>query len=48
MQEADWIQQAAQEASQDEEEEELIPNEFYCAVCDKSFKSQKALANHER
>lgn len=46
VQEADWIQQAGQ---QEEEEEELIPlDDFYCPLCDKSFKSQKALANHER
>ena len=48
MPEADWLQHSAQEASQDEEEEESIPDDFYCPVCDKSFKSQKALANHER
>lgn len=47
VQEADWIQQEAEQ--QEEEEEEPIPlDDFYCPVCDKSFKSQKALANHER
>lgn len=50
VQEADWIQQAGQDTEQQEEEdEEDIPlDDFYCPVCDKSFKSQKALANHER
>lgn len=48
VQEADWIQQGNQETEQLEEEEESIPDDFYCPLCDKSFKSQKALANHER
>ena len=49
VQEADWILQDGQEDEQQEEEEEAIPlDDFYCPVCDKSFKSQKALVNHER
>ena len=49
VQEADWIQQPSQHPEQEEEEEEPIPvDDFYCPLCDKSFKSQKALANHER
>lgn len=49
VQEADWIQQPSQHPDQEEEEEEPIPlDDFYCPLCDKSFKSQKALANHER
>ena len=48
VQEADWIQQGSQQGEQQEEEEESIPDDFYCPLCDKSFKSQKALANHER
>jgi len=48
VQEAEWIRQGGEEANQEEEEEESIPDDFYCPLCDKSFKSQKALANHER
>lgn len=49
VQEADWIQQPSHHPEQEEEEEEPIPlDDFYCPLCDKSFKSQKALANHER
>jgi len=48
VQEAEWIRQGGEEATQEEEEEESIPDDFYCPLCDKSFKSQKALANHER
>lgn len=48
MQEAEWIRQGGEEPTQEEEEEESIPDDFYCLLCDKSFKSQKALANHER
>ncbi len=48
MQEAEWIRQGGEEATHEEEEEESIPDDFYCPLCDKSFKSQKALANHER
>lgn len=48
MQEAGWIRQGGEEAIQEVEEEESIPDDFYCPLCDKSFKSQKALANHER
>ena len=48
MQEAEWIRQGGEEVTQEEEEEESIPDDFYCPLCDKSFKSQKALANHER
>lgn len=48
VQEADWLLQGGEEANQEEEEEESIPDDLYCPLCDKSFKSQKALANHER
>lgn len=48
VQEAEWIRHGGEEAAQEEEEEESIPDDFYCPVCDKSFKSDKALANHER
>jgi hypothetical protein len=48
VQDAEWIRQGGEEATQEEEEEESIPDDFYCPLCDKSFKSQKALANHER
>ena len=48
VQEAEWIRQGGEEPTQEEEEEESIPDDFYCLLCDKSFKSQKALANHER
>lgn len=48
MQEAEWVRHGGEEAAQEEEEEESIPDDFYCPVCDKSFKSNKALANHER
>jgi len=48
VQEADWIRQGGQQTAQEEEEEESIPDNFYCILCNKSFKSQKALANHER
>lgn len=49
VQEADWLQAGQDTEQQEEEEQEDIPlDDFYCPVCDKSFKSQKALANHER
>lgn len=48
VQDAEWIREGGEEATQEEEEEESIPDDFYCPLCDKSFKSQKALANHER
>ena len=48
VQEAEWIRQGGEEATQEEEEEESIPDDFYCPLCDKSFKSHKGLANHER
>ena len=48
VQEAEWIRHGGEEAAQEEEEEESIPDDFYCPVCDKPFKSNKALANHER
>ncbi len=38
--------------TQIDEQEELLEEEegeeFYCVACDKSFKSQKQLANHQR
>ena len=46
VQEADWINQAAQEGSEEEQEPASIPDELYCALCDNSFKCQNALVNH--
>ena len=34
--------------SYDEEEEEQEIEEFFCVACDKSFKSEKQLQNHEK
>ena len=48
VEEAEWINQAAQEGSEEEQELVSIPDELYCPLCDKSFKSQNALVNHER
>lgn len=47
--EAAWAQ-AEEEGLEDEEEDVLgdLPQELYCPACDKSFRSQNALANHER
>ena len=49
LQEAEWLQaQQSDEGSDVLSEEEWVQDEFYCAVCDKVFKSDRALANHER
>ncbi|GAX82273.1 hypothetical protein CEUSTIGMA_g9702.t1 [Chlamydomonas eustigma] len=49
--EADWITASEtahhdQQDQQEEEEEEL--EEFYCVACEKVFRSEKQLQNHER
>ena len=48
VEEAEWIHQAPQEGSEEEEELGSIPDDIYCPVCDKAFKTQNALVNHER
>ena len=48
VEEAEWINQAPQEGSEEEEELGSIPDDIYCPICDKVFKTQNALVNHER
>lgn len=52
LQEAEWLREAEEggdllsgEESDEEAEEVQV---FLCVVCDKEFKSEKSLANHER
>lgn len=49
FEEAAWAQAAA-EAEPDEEAEqaEALPDELYCLACDKTFRTENALANHQK
>jgi Zinc-finger double-stranded RNA-binding len=49
VKEAEWIQASGAAASgSDQEELELDAEDWHCLACDKNFKSEKALVNHER
>ncbi|GMH38384.1 hypothetical protein BSKO_06268 [Bryopsis sp. KO-2023] len=45
-QDPNWVVEAEAESTSESEEEEI--EEFWCVVCDKKFRSSKALVNHER
>lgn len=46
FEEAAWA--AETEASEDDPEETYLSDELYCLACDKTFRSQNALTNHEK
>ena len=46
--EAQWAQMDAEEDGASDSGEELVEDDLYCVACDKLFRSENALANHER
>lgn len=47
-QDADWIAQSELLDVGSEESEDDVRNELWCVICDKVFKSERALENHEK
>lgn len=47
-QEAEWTIVNEEESENSDYEEEEDEPEFWCVVCDKIFKSEKSLNNHEK
>ena len=49
FEEAAWAQAAAEAVSDEEvEQAEALPDELYCLACDKTFRTENALANHQK
>lgn len=46
-QEPDWTI-PSDELSSSSEDDKVVVDQYWCVACDKTFKTQKAMENHER